>query len=262
MTAGQDRLMGSPGEEMAVGLDDIPSLDREGPLWLQIRRSLSLPIISRRWLPGTRIPAEMLLAEHFNTSRMTVNKAIQSLATEGLVQRRPKIGTLVAEAARERPVFEIWDAADMVHQTGGHYSYKLLSCTFIPPESDLRREFEVSEATRVIKVQCLHSSDGQPFQFEERMINLDAAPKINCQLLQTISPGQWLLAHVPYTQARHHISARGADATIAKHLDVGIGTACLVIERRTWNDDLPVTKGSFWYPGDDHRLEGSFKPSW
>lgn len=248
--------------ETDLDVGAMPPLDGEGPLWLQIRRSLSLPIISGQWPSGTRIPPEMLLTDHYNTSRMTVNKAIQSLATEGLVQRRPKIGTIVTETARERPIFEIWDAADMVHQAGGHYSYKLLDCEAVAPGSELRKLFPVGPDTPLMNIQCLHLSDGRPFQFEERVINVDAAPRISSHILQTVSPGQWLLAHVPYTQARHNISARGASEAVGRHLGLNPGSACLVMERRTWNAAVPVTIGRFWYPGDDHSLDGSFKPSW
>jgi GntR family histidine utilization transcriptional repressor len=52
---------------------------------------------------------------------MTVNKAIQKLVADGLVLRRRKVGTLVAERAQERPVFEIWDIADLVGRNGGVY---------------------------------------------------------------------------------------------------------------------------------------------
>lgn len=240
----------------------IPPLDGEGPLWLQIRRSLSLEIVSGRWPSGTHIPSELFLADHFQTSRMTVNKAILSLATEGLVLRRPKIGTIVTETAHERPVFEIWDAADMVHQSGAHYSYRLIDTEIVAGDSELGRQFRGDATTPLLQVECLHLSNERPFQFEERVINVDAAPKITRQILQTVSPGQWLLAHVAYTEARHIISARAAGKKVAGHLGLTIGDPCLVVERRTWNAAVPVTLGRFWYPGGDHSLEGSFKPSW
>ncbi len=64
------------------------------------------------------MPTEIFLASYYSTSRMTVHKAVQSLAVEGLVERRPKIGTVVTARARERPVFEIWDAADTFARPG------------------------------------------------------------------------------------------------------------------------------------------------
>lgn len=73
-----------------------------------------------------------------------------------------------------------------------------------------------------------------------------------------MSPRPWLLAHVPWTDARHAILARGADDQVAAHLGLAVGDPCLVIERRNWNDATPVTYARFWDPGGDHSLEGSF----
>lgn len=245
-----------------ISTAEMPPLDGEGPVWLQIRRSIAMPILSGDWPAGTRLPSELFLTQRYGASRMTVNKAIQSLATEGLVQRRPKIGTVVTGRARERPVFEIWDAADAVRRVGGHYGYKLIQCEMLPADSPFRSRLPVAPKSPAIRMLCLHLSDGRPFQLEERVINVEAAPRITCQPLESVSPGQWLLAHVPWTDARHSVSARGADKMVAEHLGIAEGSACLLIERKTWNGEIPVTYVTFWYPGDDHSLEGNFKPSW
>jgi GntR family histidine utilization transcriptional repressor len=240
----------------------IPALDGEGPVWLQIRRSIALAILSGDWPAGTRLPGEIYLTQHYKSARMTVNKAIQSLAGEGLVERRTKVGTVVTARARERPVLEIWDAADAVRRAGGRYGYRLLDCAMVGADSPIRSQMAIDPKAPMIRMLCLHSSDDKPFQLEERLINVEAAPKITCQPLENVSPGQWLLAHVPWTEAKHSISARGANVTVAGHLEIDEGDACLVVERRTWNGAIPVTLGRFWYPGDEHSLEGQFRPSW
>lgn len=246
-------------------LDDTitpPPLDGEGPLWLQIRRAIAHPIQSGEWPAGTRIPAEMLLTAFYKTSRMTVNKAIQSLAAEGLLQRRTKQGTIVTDRARDRPVMEVWDAADAVHRAGGRYGYRLLDSLQLDADDPRRSPFDVDPHTPVLLLSSLHLSNERPFQLEERLINLTAAPGIQHQRMAKISPGAWLLAHVPLTEVRHRITARAASAEIARYLEIEVGEACLVVERRTWNEEVPVTYGRFWYPGEDHSLEGAFRPSW
>jgi len=253
------------GDRAATGgLNDtaIPRLDGEGPLWLQVRRALALAIIEGRWPAGTQVPPEERLAAQYATSRLTVHKAIRSLAAEGLVERRPKLGTLVTPRATERPVFEIWDAADAVHRAGGHYGYRLIDAATLPAGAPGHGELGVADDAPVLRLLALHLSDGRPFQLEERLVNVAAAPRIARQPLEPVSPGQWLLAHVPWTEARHSITARGADALVAEHLRLEPGEACLVVERRTWNGAVPVTLGRFWYPGGDHSLEGRFRPSW
>lgn len=234
----------------------IAELDGSGPVWQQIRRVLARPIISGEWPPGTRIPPELDLTKRFRTSRMTVGKAVQSLAKEGFVERKRKLGTIVADRAQERPVFEIWDVQDLVAQAGGKYTYKLLECQKLAQDPQRRELLGVSRRTPTLWMLCLHLSDGAPFQLEERLINIDAAPGITCRPLETVGPGLWLLAHVPWTDAEHKISAREAPPEIARHLGTEPGAACLVVDRRTWNNGTPVTYARLWHCGARHSLVG------
>src|SRR5450756_1816219 len=224
----------------------IAALDGNGPIWQQIRRVLAKPIMCGEWPPGTRIPAELELTKRFRTSRMTVGKAIESLAKEGFVERKRKTGTVVADRAQERPVFEIWDVADIVAQAGGTYGYKLLECMKLKQDAERRELLGVSSRTPTLWMLCLHLCDGKPFQLEERLVNIDAAPGITCRPLETVGPGLWLLGHVPWTDAEHKISAREAPADVAAELQVHPGTACLVVDRRTWNESTPVTLARLW----------------
>ncbi len=235
-------------------------LDGEGPVWLQIRRTLAQRITSGQWRPGTRIPGELDLTQHFNTSRMTVNKAIQSLAAEGLLKRRRKIGTVVADRAQERPAFEIWDIQDIIARAGGVYGYRLLDCSIVTDDPQKRALLNVGRKTRLIWMRCVHLSGDTPFQLEERLVNVDAAPGILSQPMESLAPGPWLVAHVPWTQAEHTISARGAGSAESAALHLPLGAACLVVERRTWNGETPVTLARLWHPGDQHRLTGTFEP--
>jgi GntR family transcriptional regulator, histidine utilization repressor len=239
----------------------MPALDGDGPIWQQIRRALADPILNGQWPPGTRIPTETTLTGKYRASRMTVNKAIQKLVSDGLVLRRRKVGTLVAERAQERPVFEIWDIADLVSRNGGTYAYKLLECRKLGPDPERRELLGVSLRTPILWMRCMHMSDGTPIQLEERLININAAPNITCQPLETQGPGSWLLAQVPWTDAEHKISAREAPPEVATELQVKAGTACLVVDRRTWNQSTPVTLARLWHPDSRHNLVGHFRPA-
>lgn len=239
-----------------------PPLDGDGPLWLQIRRAIAHAILGGDWPAGTRIPPEVELTRHYDTSRMTVNKAILSLVSEGLLQRQTKQGTVVTSRARERPVFEFWDAADAVRQAGGRYSYLLVECTEIEPGSLLRAKLDVGNNEPVIRIVSLHFKDSVPFQLEDRLINAHAAPGITCQPLAEVGPGQWLLANVPWTSAKHSVTAKGAPTGIANLLRIEERSPCMVVGRRTWNGDESVTQAEFWYPEGQHFLEGLFVPSW
>src|SRR5260370_40145772 len=111
----------------------MPALDGDGPIWQQIRRALANPILNGEWPPGTRIPTEALLTKRFGISRMTASKAVQQLVADGLVQRRRKTGTLVADRALERPVFEICALDDVLALHADDSACRSLGCRLLGP---------------------------------------------------------------------------------------------------------------------------------
>jgi GntR family histidine utilization transcriptional repressor len=238
-----------------------PKLDGEGPLWLQIRRALAGPILDGRWQPGAKIPAETELTERYGASRMTVHKAIQSLAQDGLVERRRKRGTVVAaERAQEHPVFEIWDIAAEVRRGGGVYSFNIHQRELIDGRSERGHLAGLAPEAPLLWILAEHFADGEPVQLEERLINITATPAAAKQSFRKIPPSEWLLRNVPWTEAEHAILAREARGRIAKLLRLPPGAACLVVERQTWDGTTPITFARLWYPGERHRLVGRFEP--
>jgi GntR family histidine utilization transcriptional repressor len=239
---------------------DAPHLDGDGPLWLQVRRALARPILDGTWQPGAKIPAETELTERYGASRMTINKALHSLAHDGLVERRRKRGTIVADRAQQHPVFEIWDVAAEVRRAGATYSFNVFEREIVSGDGDHGRLPGLAPDARLLWLLVEHFSDAHPVQLEERLINLASAPGALKESFRKSAPSEWLLKHVPWTQAEHAILAREARGRIAKLLQLRPGSACLVVERQTWDGETPVTFARLWHPGEHHRLVGRFEP--
>ena len=69
------------------------------------------------------------------------------------------------------------------------------------------------------------------------------------------------MSHVPWSEARHRISAVGASPEVARLLMVSKGTACLMVERWTWREGIPITSVSQIFLGDRFDLTASFAPT-
>lgn len=234
-------------------------LDGIGPLFRQIKRAIADPILSGRLSPGTRLPSEQDLTELFDTSRMTVNRALQMLADDGLIIRRRRSGTFVAPQMSEHTVMELRDIGAEIEESGESYGYKRLSRQILADET----VFGVPDANsppRILHLRCRHLSGGKPHVIESRYINLSTVPDAQDQAFIDIPPGRWLMRNVPWTRGEHVIRAVNADPETAKLLEVPEATACLQVERTTWLADRPVTFVILTYPGDAHRLIGSFSP--
>nr|WP_206679045.1 histidine utilization repressor [Caulobacter sp. RHG1] len=226
----------------------------------RIRSEISDHILSGDWPPGYRIPFEHELTAQYGCSRMTVSRALGALAETGLIERRRKLGTFVARPRTHSLVLDVPDIAAEVIARGETYAYELLSHTIrTATQADLEH-LDLDRPVRVLVMRCLHRAGGRPYGFEERVINLEAAPEAERADFSAEPPNSWLLAHVPWTQAEHRISAVNAARASAAILAIAIDTACLVVERRTWRGSDKITHVRLTYPGDAYDLVARFSP--
>ena len=246
-----------------TGTTALFRLDGSGPLYKQIRAAIARPIVAGQLAPGTRLPSEHEFMALFATSRMTVNKALQSLADEGLVVRRRPTGTFVAPRVAEHAVMDIVDIIDEVEAAGARYGYQLLSrarvtgaCAELPNE--LPKELPTGGDS--LHLTCRHDADGVPILLEERWINLAAAPAALNEGFETTPPNRWLLRNLPWSRAEHTIRAVKAGRALARQLRIAAGDACLLVERTTWQAETAITFVTLTYPGARHQLVARFAP--
>ena len=193
---------------------------------------------------------------------MTVNKVLTQLAGAGLIERRRKAGSFVRRPHSQSAVLDIPDIKTEVQALGLPYRFMITSAP--PTRRSTRADrglLETADPRPVLELVCRHDAGPRPFCLEERIINFAAVPEAENEPFSEIAPGSWLVARVPWTAAEHRIRATGADDVAAKALAIPAGAACLVVERRTWSADRPVTFVRLTYPGEVHELVARFAPT-
>ena len=81
-------------------------------------------------------------------------------------------------------------------------------------------------------------------------INLAAVPLAAQADFSVISPNEWLVGEVPYTNAEVRFSATRAESKISKHLKTKIAEPIFLAERTTWLSGTPVTNVHLYFaPG-------------
>jgi len=232
-----------------------------GSLHQRILSDISEKILSGAWAPGHRIPFEHELTEEYNCSRMTVNKALSQLAKAGLIERRRRSGSFVRRPQSQAAVLEIHDIRIEVEALGLPYRYERVTRDKRRGSAQDRSLLELDIAGPVLALECGHFAGKRPFAHEQRLINLVAVPEAAEEEFLAIAPGPWLIGRVPWSAAEHRIRAIAADRHIAKALDIAAGAPCLVVERRTWSAEHPVTHVRFTYAAESHTLVARFTPS-
>lgn len=239
---------------------DAVKLDGTGPIYDQIRRSIRDLVLNGTWPPGTSVPPEHALMEQLGASRMTVHRALVQLAREGLITRRRRSGTIVASPPASHAMLDILSIPQEVERLGQRYEHEVLSREDGRPSPELAIRFGLKRGERVAHLVTLHRADGKPHVLEERVIHLAAVPAAADEDFANTPPGDWLLGNSLWSQAEHAISAVPAEPDDARLLAIEAGEACLLIERRTWNQAAPITAVRLLYPGTRHRFVGRFGP--
>jgi GntR family transcriptional regulator, histidine utilization repressor len=220
---------------------------KQHSLHSRIRSDIEANILSGTWRPGFRIPPEHELMAQYACSRMTVNKAVAALSANGLIKRNKRAGSFVAKPPLHSGVLHIPDIRQEIEVRGGQYSYCCLA-------------IERRQKAKSIFIRCTHFDDGVALVVEERQIYLSAIPEARDVDFTTTPPGSWLIDHVAWTEAEHRISACSADAETALALGVGIGAACLVVERKTWRGPDMITQVRQLFRSDTYDLVARFSP--
>lgn len=212
-----------------------------------IRNSMLDRIQSGEWELGDRIPGEITLAEEYGCARATINRALQALADSGLLIRKRKGGTRVAQMPVRHAKFEIPVIREQVEALGSQYRHQLIARKMKSPPSSVRTRLKLPTKTEALYLETIHMADDRPYAFEERWINTLAVPKITDAPLEDLSANEWLVKTVPFSSGDVMFSAFNATEKVADALETKLDAAIFVIDRTTWFQEEFITTMKLYY---------------
>ena len=227
---------------------------QESTSFRDVKAHLLARVRDRVYAPGALIPGEATLAEEFGCARATVNRALRELAEAGIVERRRKAGTRVVAEPPSEATVAIPLVRTQIESRDQTYRYALLDRRIEVPREAMRARLELDRGCKAVHVRCLHFADGAPYQYEERWISIDAAPGARRERFADISPNEWLLRELPFSDAEHVFCAVNATDAEADLLDVPPGDALFAMERRTRLDGAVITWVRLLHPGASFRI--------
>ncbi len=226
------------------------------PLYIQIKRYIQDKINSGEWPVGHRIATELELTEQFKVSRMTVNKAIRDLVSQGKLKRTPRLGTFVCtqEEKAESPLLDIRNIADEVTSRGKKYHSQVLIQKSLKADESIATKLGVMLGSEVFYSKIIHFEDKKPIQLEVRWVNSSYAPKYIKQDFSTTTPNQYLSDNCPLSAIEHTVEAINPEVHIRDALELKSFEPCLLLNRRTWSGDKLVSSAQLFHPGTRYKL--------
>jgi len=231
------------------------------PLYQQIKDHISAKIDQGIYRRGMKIPSEAELSAHFNTSRMTVNRALRELSSAGRIYRQQGRGSFVAPAKKLSPFFEIRSISEEIQQRGGNHSCHIHHLGREKASPELADIMQLLPYDNVYHSILIHCDDTVPIQLADRYINPSVAPDYLEQDFTQATPSEYLLKIAPVTEVEHVVEALIPEVWIRTLLQTSDSEPCLVLKRTTWSEKQVATRSTFYYPGSRYSLGGRFTPS-
>lgn len=150
--------------------------DSRLPLWYQVTESLRARILGRAPGDSPRLPTEAQLAAEYSVAVSTVRQALATLETEGLITRRRRLGTYIADDAPTHPPLHVLGTVDTILAQQAGDDIRLLRRTPVPTPAALIAHFP--GVTTLIEFQRLRLHDGVPISHAENHIRPEHAETI------------------------------------------------------------------------------------
>lgn len=225
-----------------------------GPKYENVKRYVRARIQSGEWKVSERIPSENELAHIFDSSRLTVHRALRELGRDGVITRVHGVGSFVAPPKSTSPMIRIQNIADDIRERGQSFSTTVLRLRRIHAPADLAFALEAEPGALIYHSLIVYNADGVPAQLEDRYVLPWFAPNYLKQNFSQRSTTDYLQSIAVATVAEHTIEAINPNPASQRLLRVSRKDPCLMVTRKTWVGVRVTTFTRFIYAGPRHKI--------
>lgn len=232
-----------------------PGGTKSHQLFLLLKES----IVSGRLSPGSKLPGELALAKTHSVSRVTVRRALEALAEEGLITRKPGQGTIVCEQSLGATVMSasVSNLLPNMVKMSENSQVRLLEFAYVKPSESIQEQLNLPSNAKTQRSVRVRLADGKPFSYltthvpEAIALNYDERDLSTKPLFALLERSG---VHVDH--AKQTISATLATGDVAAALDVQVGSPLISLKRVVFDrDGRGVEHLSALYRPDRYRIE-------
>ena len=228
------------------------------PLYYQLKDCIAEMIENEELKPDDPIPSERELCEYHGVSRMTVNKAITSLVTEGLLYREQGRGTFVAPGKEKHQLSNLLGFTEEMRRKGLTVDTRLLSFRRKPATKKLQQELQLSGDQDVFEITRLRFVSGEPYALETAYLPVQLCDRLSADMLDSRSLYDVLNREfgLQVEYAFQTIEPAAVNEYESELLAVKSGALALLFSRRTYlKNNVPMEVTKAIYRGDRYKFE-------
>ena len=188
---------------------------------------------SRQFVPGTQFLTEREIAERFETSRPTANKALSSLVSEGLLEFRQGAGTFVRESVLDYDLQRLVSFTDKARAAGKDPGTKVIAfqrLTAAEAPQEVLQALKLTAHEPLLYIERVRLADEQPVIYERRHVVARHCPGMTKTDAKGSLYAFWTKkCKLTISGADESIRAVNATKAQATQLDIPANTACLLV---------------------------------
>ena len=234
-------------------------LDRLLPRYQRVRESARRGDRAGLAPPGSRLPSERALAEHFGVSRVTLRRALDELADTGVIARTGAAWAVVTSAIGEPPN-ELMSFSEMAALRGLTPGGRVLERNVRPATIDQAEALGLAPGAPLLELERLRSMDDVPILIDRTRIPLSVAPGLDEIDLEETSLYEVLESRFEMrpTRARFTVEAIAADQRHADLLGLRPGEPLLRCLQQTEDEaGRQIELCEMAYRGDRYRFRAT-----
>jgi GntR family transcriptional regulator len=229
------------------------SIDHKSPIPLhaQAETLLRKLIAEEDYQNGKLLPNEVELAKILAISRTTLRQAINKLVFEGLLVRKKRTGTKVAQAAVSSKSNNWLSFSQEMKLRGIPIKNFELHVTWVYPDEGLANFFEIKTDRKILKMERVRGKPEEPFvyfaSYFHPRVGLTGEEDFKTPLYEMLENEHSIVA----TLSKEEISAKAADAFIASKLKIVTGSPVLFRKRFVFDQgERPIEYNLGYYKAD------------
>ncbi|GCF93411.1 GntR family transcriptional regulator [Enterococcus florum] len=207
------------------------------PVYIQIHDQLKDEIEKGLWKVGDRLPSERELSVKFSVSRMTLRQAIQTLADEGILERKIGSGTYVANEKVQEKMSGTTSFTDIMESQNKVPSSKTISFFYSPASSSEIQNLALEKGEQILRMERIRYADDIPICFEvasipAKLVKGFSREEITDSFYHTLKEKGMEIG-----RANQTVSAILASEQIADYLEMKRGDAILRLRQISYLED-------------------------
>jgi GntR family transcriptional regulator len=224
------------------------------PLHYRILQIIRSRIASGEYPVGTKLPTEVDFTAEFGVSRNTVRTALQTLVTDGLIERSSGRGTFVRAGHPWHPYWAIRSVDDLVADRLQNTN-RVLSAELVVAEEHFEsaRDLVVPPGDRLFLIRTMRLVEEGPYAYARIYLPEDIGARLPADglaekpIIQQVEQS----CQIPTHHARQRATACAANHEIAGILDVEPGTPLLLLNRTYYTrEQRPIEQSYVYYRPD------------